>query len=317
MANQEYILVTGGSGFIGSNFIRYILKKYPNYHVINLDKLTYAANQDNLKGIRSMKNYSFVKGDICDKERVKGVFAWPITKVVNFAAETHVDRSISDGTPFIKTNVEGTFNLLEVAKERGVQVFLQISTDEVYGSLGKSGFFTETSPLQPNNPYAASKAAAEMLCRAYFRTFFMPIKIVRPSNNFGPRQHVEKLIPKVISNAIQGKPIPLYGLGLNVREWLYVEDHCMAIDLVLHKGKEGEVYNIGGGAERSNKEVIKEILDIMGVKENLVYQAKDRLGHDFRYSLDSSKIKRELGWIPKTSFRDALESTIKWYLERE
>jgi len=304
------LLVTGGCGFIGSNFIRYILHKYPNYRIINLDKLTYCGCRRNLLDLKKDKPYKFIKGDISDKsvinEITKGCDA-----IVNFAAESHVDRSIDDASYFIHTNVNGVYALLEAAKKDRVKRFIQISTDEVYGSIQK-GSFKETSLLHPNSPYAASKAGGDHLAMAYYTTFNVPVIITRSSNNFGQYQFPEKIIPLFITNLLENRKVPLYGDGLNVRDWLYVVDNCRAIDLLLHKGKIGEIYNIGGGFEISNIKLTNIILDILDKKSNMVRYVPDRLGHDRRYSLDSEKIKR-LGWRPMTDFYTAIKETINWY----
>lgn len=306
------LLITGGAGFIGSNFIRLILSKYPDYHITNLDKLTYAGNLENLKDIKGNKNYKFVKGDICDA-RIVNKLMKNAEAVVHFAAETHVDRSIMDAGAFIQTDVYGTFILLNEARKRSIKKFIHISTDEVYGSI-EDGSFTEESPLNPTNPYSASKAGADRLAYSYFKTFGVPVCIVRSSNNFGPYQHPEKFIPLFITNSIEGKRLPLYGDGKNKRDWIYVEDNCEAIRLILHKGKNGEVYNVGGGNEFENIYIAKLILKQLNNPETLINFVKDRLCHDRRYSLDNSKIKR-LGFIPKYKFDDALKETIKWYLK--
>jgi len=380
------LLVTGGCGFIGSNFIRYVLREHPDWIVINLDKLTYAGNLANLADVESqyglshhsspITRYYFVRGDICDRELVDSIFSgeyWethPLEPkiqdlipnpqdlrpniVVNFAAESHVDRSILDASPFIETNIKGTQVLLDVIRKywsgSGLpktqdlmprtqdltpnpqdlrpNIFLQISTDEVYGSLGKEGYFTEESPLKPNSPYAASKAAADLLCRAYHKAYGVPVIITRSSNNYGPYQFPEKLIPLMIRNALHGKPLPIYGKGENVRDWLYVEDNCRAIDLVLQRGRVGEVYNIGGGCEKKNIEVVEMICDILEDLQpptthhplrTLITFIKDPRGaaHDFRYALDCTKIKEELGWEPKVSFEEGLRRTVEWYLEHQ
>jgi dTDP-glucose 4,6-dehydratase len=308
------ILVTGGAGFIGSNFIKYMIREHKDYKIINLDKLTYAGNLENLRDIEDNPNYTFIKGDITDEFLVDEVFSMGLDYVVNFAAESHVDRSIEDPQIFLKTNVLGTGVLLRAAKNHGVQKFLQVSTDEVYGSLGSTGYFTEESPLQPNSPYSASKASADLLVRAYYKTFQLPVNITRCSNNYGPYQFPEKLIPLMIINALHDKSLPVYGDGLNVRDWLYVEDHCRALDMVLHKGKVGEVYNIGGNNERTNLEIVKLILKELGKPESLINFVKDRPGHDRRYAIDASKIKRELGWEPQVNFEEGMKKTIEWYL---
>jgi len=316
------LLVTGGAGFIGSNFVRCVLRERPDWEVVNLDKLTYSGNLENLRDVEDHPRYKFVKGDIADRELVDRLFAEEgFDAVANFAAESHVDRSILDPTPFLRTNVQGTQVLLEAARKYKVGLFLQVSTDEVYGSLGETGRFTEESPLLPNSPYAASKAAADLLCRAYHRTYGLPVVITRSSNNYGPYQFPEKLIPLMILNALEGKPLPVYGKGENVRDWLYVEDSCRAIALVLEKGKAGEVYNIGGGEERRNVEVVERICELVarrtGREESevkaLITFVEDRPGHDFRYALSCEKI-RKLGWSPKVPFEVGLERTVDWYM---
>jgi dTDP-glucose 4,6-dehydratase len=310
------LLVTGGAGFIGSNFIRYILDKYAEYRVINLDKLTYAGNLENLSGIDKDPRYAFEKGDICDKTRVQMcIVRYDIDVIVNFAAESHVDRSILGASEFVSTNIAGTNILLEVVKELNIKRFLQVSTDEVYGSLGATGLFTEETPLHPNSPYSASKASADMLALAYQHTFGLPIVVTRCSNNYGPYQFPEKLIPLMIANALNDKPLPVYGDGKNVRDWLHVKDHCSAIDAVLHRGRVGEVYNIGGNNEKPNIEIVKLILQNLGKPESLISYVVDRLGHDRRYAIDSSKIQNELGWKPTYTFERGIEETIKWYVD--
>ncbi len=312
---MKTILVTGGAGFIGSNFVRYMLRTHA-YRIINLDKLTYAGNLENLADVESHPNYTFIKGDICDRLLVEKIFTEEnVDTVVNFAAESHVDRSILGAKVFVETNVLGTQTLLDAAKTFGVEKFLQVSTDEVYGTLGETGYFTEETPLAPNSPYSASKAGADFLVRAYHETFSMPTLITRCSNNYGPYQFPEKLIPLMIANALNDKPLPVYGDGLNVRDWLYVEDHCRAIDIVLHKGKFGEVYNIGGHNEKCNIDIVKLILHKLGKPESLITFVKDRPGHDRRYAIDASKIERELGWTPQETFETGIEKTIKWYLD--
>ncbi len=308
------VLVTGGSGFIGSNFLVHMVNKYPDYDFINLDALTYCGNLENLTSIENKDNYTFVKGDIKDKDLVDSLVK-DCDLVVNFAAESHVDRSITDPEIFIKSNVLGTQVLLNAAKEFGVEKYLQISTDEVYGTLGETGYFTETTPLQPNSPYSASKAGADLITRAYHETFDLPINITRCSNNYGPYQFPEKLIPLMISNALEDKKLPVYGDGKNIRDWLHVYDHCTAIDLVLHEGKLGEVYNIGGNNEKQNIEIVKLILNELGKDESLIEFVDDRLGHDRRYAIDSTKIQEELGWKPKYTFETGIVETIKWYLD--
>lgn len=308
------ILVTGGAGFIGSNFVRYLLKKYKNYRVVVLDALTYAGNRANLDDLVDENRFFFLQGDIRDREMVDRVMG-NVDAVVNFAAETHVDRSILSAGDFIDTDVKGTFTLLESARTHGIERFLQISTDEVYGSI-ESGSFTEASTLAPNSPYAASKAGGDMLVRSYFVTYGLPVLITRSSNNFGPYQFPEKLIPLFVTNAIDDKPLPLYGDGLNVRDWLFVTDNCEAIDLVLHKGEIGQVYNIGGDNEHTNLEITHMILDHLGKPRDLIQPVKDRLGHDRRYSVDSSRMK-QLGWQPRTNFVEAMRQTIDWYVSNQ
>lgn len=314
------ILVTGGAGFIGSNFIRYVRSTHPDYHIINLDKLTYAGNLENLKDIESSPNYTFIRGDICDKNILDGI---DFDVIINFAAESHVDRSILEAQPFLQSNIMGTCNLLEIARQRECK-FIQISTDEVYGSIEKESF-DENSPLLPNSPYAASKAAADMLVRSYIETYKIKATITRCSNNYGPYQFPEKLIPLVIVNAINKKPIPVYGKGENVRDWIYVIDHCKAIDAVLHKGKPGEIYNIGAKNERPNIQVIELLLKKIAVKFNLnenelmdlITFVKDRRGHDKRYAINPSKIEQELGWEAETNFEEGITKTIEWYKSSE
>jgi dTDP-glucose 4,6-dehydratase len=312
------VLVTGGAGFIGSNFVRYMVKKYPEYQIVNLDLLTYAGNLENLKEVENKPNYKFVKGDIADHEFINGFFAEEkFDYVINFAAESHVDRSITDPGIFVRTNVQGTQVLLDAAKNIGVKKYLQVSTDEVYGTLGETGYFTEETPLAPNSPYSASKAGADLLVRAYHETYGMPVNITRCSNNYGPFHFPEKLIPLMIINALHDKDLPVYGDGLNVRDWLYVEDHCEAIDTVLHKGVVGEVYNIGGNNEHTNIEIVKTILKHLGKPESLIKFVKDRPGHDRRYAIDATKIRTELGWEPKHTFETGIKETIDWYLENK
>jgi dTDP-glucose 4,6-dehydratase len=309
------LLVTGGAGFIGSNFIRHIIKKYPQYKIINLDKLTYAGNLDNLKDIENNSNYTFVKGDICDRIIVDEL-SKDVEAIVNFAAQSHVDRSIIDASDFIRTNIDGTYNLLEATKRHKISRLIHCSTDEVYGSIDE-GSFKETSPLSPSSPYAASKAAADMVVHSYRVTFDLPTIVARSSNNFGPYQYPEKIISLFITNALEDKPLPLYGDGMNVRDWLYVIDSCEAIDLILHEGKEGEIYNIGGGNELKNIDLTKMVLKILKKPESLIQPVKDRPGHDRRYSLDCSKIKKGLGWTPGFDFERALEETVKWYVDNQ
>lgn len=312
------IIVTGGAGFIGSNFIAYTLEKYPDDRVICLDKLTYAGNLDNLSEVWDNKNFRFVKGDICDAKAVRALVEEEKPQaIINFAAETHVDRSIDDPSPFLQTNVVGTSVLLDACKDYGVKRFHQVSTDEVYGDLPLDNSvvpFSESSPIRSSSPYSASKAAADLLCTAYYRTYNLPITISRCSNNYGPHQLKEKLIPLAITNALNERDIPVYGTGENVRDWLYVGDHCSALDLILRKGRVGEIYNIGGGAELNNLEVVKRICALLGKTQKLIAFVKDRPGHDLRYAVDTHKIETELGWVAKTQFCDGLKSTIEWYL---
>ncbi len=310
------LLVTGGAGFIGNCFVRHILKKYPDYKVINLDALTYCGNIENLNDVKDNPNYTFVHGNICDKNLAKELVS-EVDCVVNFAAESHVDNSIKNPGIFVETNVQGTLNLLQASKELGVERFLQVSTDEVYGSLGKTGYFYETTPLAPNSPYSASKAGADMLVRAYHETFKLPTLNTRCSNNYGPYQYPEKLIPFFISKLLRGEKVPVYGDGLNVRDWLYVYDHCEAIDRVLHKGRVGEVYNIGGHNEKTNIEITKLILEAMGKDESSIQYVEDRLGHDRRYAISNDKIMTELGWMPSITFEEGIKLTIAWYLENQ
>lgn len=316
------ILVTGGAGFIGSNFIHYILDKYSNYNVINLDLLTYCGNLGNLMEAEENPNYKFIKGDILDTKLVDSIVAENnVDYIINFAAESHVDRSIHNPKIFLESNIIGTQNLLEVAKkyhERGqIKKYIQISTDEVYGTLGKTGYFTEKTPLSPNSPYSASKAGADMIVRAYHETFNLPINITRCSNNYGPYQFPEKLIPLMINNALTNKKLPVYGDGRNIRDWLHVYDHCTAIDLVLHNGKIGDIYNIGGNNEKEIIEIVRIILKYLNRSNDLIEFVEDRLGHDKRYAIDSTKIKSELGWKPKYTFDNGIKKTIDWYLNNE
>ena len=310
------LLVTGGVGFIGSNFIRYIRQEHPDWEITNLDKLTYAGNPENLKDIQDQPGYHFVKGDIADRKLIDKLLCEGIEVIVNFAAESHVDRSILDASPFIETNVKGTQILLEGAKKHGVQRFIQVSTDEVYGSID-SGCFTEESPLSPNSPYSASKAAADLLCRAYFKTHHLPAIVTRCTNNFGPYQFPEKLIPLAITNALEDKPIPVYGDGLNIRDWIFVHDHCRALDAVIQKGELGEIYNIGSGNEKTNLELIRKLLELLDKPQSLIQFVTDRPAHDRRYALDCAKIAIELGWKPDYSFEKALSATVDWYLKNE
>ncbi|MED1266874.1 dTDP-glucose 4,6-dehydratase [Bacillus mycoides] len=312
------LLVTGGAGFIGSNFVRYMVKKYPEYNIVNLDALTYAGNLENLKDIEGLSNYKFVKGDIADRQFINQLFKEEkFDYVLNFAAESHVDRSITNPDIFIQTNIQGTQVLLDAAKNAEVKKYLQVSTDEVYGTLGETGYFTEETPLASNSPYSSSKAGADLLVRAYHETFGLPVNITRCSNNYGPFHFPEKLIPLMIINALNDKQLPVYGDGLNVRDWLHVEDHCQAIDLVLHKGKNGEVYNVGGNNERTNIEIVKTILKALDKPESLIKYVTDRPGHDRRYAIDATKLREELGWSPKYNFDTGIEQTIKWYLENQ
>ncbi len=311
------VLITGGAGFIGSNFVLYMLEKYPRYQIINVDILTYAGNLENLRSIENGPHYRFVKADIADRAALEPLFQEGMDAIINFAAESHVDRSILQPDIFVKTNVLGTQTLLDLAKQYDVKKFVQVSTDEVYGTLGVTGLFTEETPLAPNSPYSASKAGADLLVRAYHETFGMNVNITRCSNNYGPYQFPEKLIPLMIQNALQDKPLPVYGDGLNVRDWLYVEDHCSAIDLVFHNGVSGEIYNVGGNNERNNIQVVRSILAELGKPESLIQYVKDRLGHDRRYAIDACKIRRELGWQPKYVYESGIKATIQWYLTNQ
>ncbi|WP_037287345.1 dTDP-glucose 4,6-dehydratase [Saccharibacillus sacchari] len=308
------LLVTGGAGFIGSNFIHYMLHHFPHYTVINLDNLTYAGNLMNLYPVQDYSNYRFVKADICDEQTVQRLFADGIDIVVHFAAESHVDRSIKQPEIFVQTNVVGTQVLLEAARMHGVKKFIQVSTDEVYGSLGPEGLFTEESPLAPNSPYSASKASADLMVRAYHETFGLPVNITRCSNNYGPYQFPEKLIPFMIAQALKNQPFPVYGDGLHIRDWLHVEDHCQALSLVIHQGKDGEIYNIGGQSERTSLEVVEKIASKMNRPASSIRYVADRPGHDRRYGIDASKIRNTLGWQPEYSFEKGLDATVDWYL---
>lgn len=310
------ILVTGGCGFIGSCFVRHVLNTYPDYKIINIDALTYCGNLENLRDVEENKNYNFVYGNICDKKLVRELVN-EVDCVVNFAAESHVDNSIKTPEIFIETNVQGTLNLLQASRDANIERFLQVSTDEVYGTLGKTGYFYETTPLAPNSPYSASKASADLLVRAYYETYKLPVLNTRCSNNYGPYQYPEKLIPFFISKLLKGEKVPVYGDGLNVRDWLYVYDHCSAIDTVLHKGKIGEVYNIGGHNEKTNLEITKLILDAMGKDETSIEFVEDRLGHDRRYAISNNKITSELGWTPSLTFEKGIRLTIDWYLNNQ
>ncbi len=318
---MKKILITGGAGFIGSNFIHYILNKYPNYKIVNLDKLTYAANLKNLKTIENNNNYKFIKGDISDRVFVFNLFdKEKFDIVVNFAAESHVDNSILNPEIFVVTNILGTQILLDASKRYKVKRFHQVSTDEVYGDLPLDKldlFFTEDTPINPSSPYSASKASADMLVQAYFRTYSMPVTISRCSNNYGPYQFMEKLIPNMINKAVNNEKLTVYGQGLNVRDWLHVYDHCSAIDLILNNGKFGEIYNVGGHNEKTNIEVVKIIIKELNKSDCLISYVKDRPGHDLRYAIDPSKIQRQLNWRPKYKFEEGIVETIKWYLENK
>ncbi len=308
------LLVTGGAGFIGSNFVRYMLSRYPDYSVVVLDKLTYAGNLANLADVAGNPNYRFVRGDICDAQLVDGLVA-EVDAVLNFAAETHVDRSILDAGGFIQTDVYGTFVLLEAARKHNIRRFLQVSTDEVYGDVPE-GSSLESDPFRPRSPYSASKAGGEMMVQAYHVTYGVPTLITRGSNNYGPFQYPEKLIPVLITNALDGQELPVYGDGRQIRDWLYVLDHCSGIDLVLHEGKVGEAYNVGGGNERENLDVIHQVLELLGKDRSLVRFVKDRPGHDRRYSVDCGKL-RKLGWTPSRDFEEELAETVRWYVANE
>ena len=313
---MKHILVTGGCGFIGSNFIRYQLSEYPDISITNLDKLTYAGNLENLKEFESNPNYKFVRGDITDSDFVNSLLkSTDFDAVINFAAESHVDRSILDSGPFIQTNIVGTQVLLDAFRERNISRFVQVSTDEVYGSLGPEGLFTEETPIAPNSPYSASKAAADLLVRSYVKTFELPAIITRCSNSYGPYQFPEKLIPLFISNALEDKDLPIYGAGTNVRDWIHVLDHCRGIDAALRKGEVGQVYNFGGNAEMQNIEITRVLLKLLGKPESLIKYVTDRPGHDLRYAIDCRKAESELGWKPETEFQTGLEATLKWYQE--
>jgi len=308
------LLITGGAGFIGSNFVLFMLSKYPSYRITNLDKLTYAGNLENLKGAEGNARYTFVRADTCDKPAVGAVIRdHSIDAIVNIAAESHVDRSIMGAAEFVQTNIGGTNVLLDLAREHKIKRFLQVSTDEVYGSLGSEGKFTEQTPLHPNSPYAASKASADLMALAYHHTHGIPVVITRCSNNYGPFQFPEKLIPLMIVNALADKPLPVYGDGMNVRDWLEVRDHCSALDVALHKGAPGEVYNIGGSNEKRNIDVVRQVLRQLEKPETLISFVKDRLGHDRRYAIDSARIQNDLGWKPSVTFEEGLARTIQWY----
>ncbi len=310
------ILVTGGAGFIGSCFIRYMLEHHPDYHIVNLDALTYAGNLENLYDVKDNPNYEFVYGDICDKHLVMQVVSG-VDAIVNFAAESHVDRSIAGPEVFIETNIKGTSILLQAAKAFHIERYLQVSTDEVYGSLGKDGYFTEETPLAPNSPYSASKASADLIVRSYFETYGLPTLITRCSNNYGPYQYPEKLIPFFIARLLKNEKVPVYGDGMNVRDWIYVYDHCSAIDTVLHKGTPGQIYNIGGHNEKTNLEITRLILEAMNKDESYIEYVEDRLGHDRRYAICNDKITGELGWKPTVSFEEGILLTIDWYLNNQ
>ena len=335
---SKTILITGGAGFIGSNFIPYFCEKYTNYNIINLDKLTYAGNLDNLKECEKMNNYKFIQGDICDRLLIEKLFKEnDIKGVIHFAAESHVDNSIKNPDAFIQTNINGTFNLIDVAFKSWMEApgkiksgykdcrFHHISTDEVYGTLGENGYFTETTAYAPNSPYSASKASSDFIVRAYHHTYRMNVTTSNCSNNYGPKQHHEKLIPHIIKQALEEKPLPIYGKGLNIRDWLYVLDHCKAIDLIFHKGKSGETYNIGGHNERNNIAIVNKICEILDEKmprkneakySELIKFVEDRAGHDFRYAIDATKLETELGWKSEETFDTGIIKTVKWYLEK-
>jgi dTDP-glucose 4,6-dehydratase len=317
--DEMQVLVTGGAGFIGSHFIRFLLAHRPTWQVVNADKLTYAGNLENIQDLRTHPRYSFVQADICNRSLMDSLLrpSRRVDAVINFAAETHVDRSIEDASAFVQSNVVGTQTLLEVIRQQGIGRFLQISTDEVYGSAGPAGPFAEGSLLCPNSPYAASKAAADLLVRAYGQTYNLPVIIVRPSNNYGPYQFPEKLIPFFITSALSDRPLPLYGDGLYVRDWLYVEDHCQALLAILEAGRVGETYNVGGGVQYTNLEVARMILQELQKPESLITFVADRPGHDRRYALDCRKIRQDLGWSPSTAFPDGLRATIRWYVAHD
>lgn len=315
------VLVTGGAGFIGGNFVHHMVNKYPDYQIVNLDLLTYAGNLETLKPVEDKPNYKFVKGDIADEAFIMDLFEKEkFDVVVNFAAESHVDRSIEDPGIFVQTNVMGTRVLLDASRKFGVKRYHQVSTDEVYGDLPLDRpdlFFTENTPIHTSSPYSASKASADLFVLAYHRTFGTPVTVSRCSNNYGPYHFPEKLIPLMITNALNDKPLPVYGKGENVRDWLYVEDHCRAIDLIIHKGRVGEVYNVGGHNEMKNIDIVKLICKELGKPESLITHVADRKGHDMRYAIDPTKIHNELGWLPETKFADGIKKTIKWYLDNK
>jgi dTDP-glucose 4,6-dehydratase len=310
------VLLTGGAGFIGSNLVRLLLAERPGWRVVNLDKLTYAGNAESLAGLEANPRYRFVRGDVCNGELVGDLFETErIDAVLHLAAESHVDRSILAPSVFIETNVRGTQVLLEAARELGVTRFVHVSTDEVYGSLGPTGLFTETTPLDPSSPYSASKAASDLLALAYAHTFDLPVVVTRCSNNYGPYQFPEKLIPLMIANALRDLPLPVYGDGLNVRDWIHVEDHCRGLLAALEQGEAGEVYNLGASSERTNLEIVRQVLKLVGKPESLVRFVKDRPGHDRRYAIDSTKARARLGWAPRHAFEEALAATVSWYVE--
>jgi dTDP-glucose 4,6-dehydratase len=312
------ILVTGGAGFIGSNFVRHMLETYKDYKIINLDALTYAGNIANLDDVKDNPNYTFVHGDICDAALLAAIIPQHgIDTIINFAAESHVDRSILNPDVFVDTNIKGTLALLHAARTFNIQKFVQVSTDEVYGSLGPTAYFTETTPLAPNSPYSASKAGADMMVRAFYETYGLNVNITRCSNNYGPYHFPEKLIPLMITNGLNNKPLPIYGDGENIRDWLHVKDHCAAIDLVLHKGRKGEVYNVGGHNERTNNQIVRKIVEHLNLSEDLIVYVEDRLGHDRRYAIDPTKLEQELGWKPQYTFETGIVQTIDWYLANQ
>lgn len=312
------IIVTGGAGFIGSNFVRHMLHTYPTYKIINLDLLTYAGNKDSLADVMNNPNHIFVEGNITDRQLLDRLIQeHDVNGIINFAAESHVDRSILNPEVFVETNIQGTLALLDAARKHNLKKYVQVSTDEVYGSLGAEGYFTEDTPLAPNSPYSASKAGADMLVRSYFETYGMDVNITRCSNNYGPFHFPEKLIPLMITHAMDQKELPIYGDGENIRDWLHVTDHCAAIDLVFHNGKSGEVYNVGGHNERTNNQIVDLIVERLNVSSDLVKYVEDRLGHDRRYAIDPAKLETELGWKPKYTFDTGIIETIDWYLANE
>lgn len=308
------LMITGGAGFIGSNFVRLVLDKNPGYSVLNFDKLTYSGNLSTLRDLEKETRHTFIRGDICDRRKVQEVLAQGVDAVIHFAAESHVDRSILDSSAFIKTNVLGTQCLLDAARHAGVKRFVLVSTDEVYGSAPAGEMFREDSHLAPNSPYAASKAAADLVARAYFRTYRFPVVVTRCTNNYGPFQYPEKFIPLLITRAMKGESIPVYGDGLQIRDWLYVMDHCAALEAVIHHGREGEIYNLGAGNELTNLEIAKLILQLLGKPESLLTHVQDRPGHDRRYALGIEKVQKELGWAPQTALQEGLQQTVAWYL---